>query len=139
MLQEYTLSPGHCRGLAQACKFFDHRYVNRVYFNNCGIDDQEFASILEGLNNLKDFKAIIYKANMFGEKSLLNLRPLLLKRVPNHLEELTLVDCRMNSSIVCRLVDLILDSRSQLRKLGLINANHSESSIMQICKLIEKS
>lgn len=46
MLQEYTLSPGHCRGLAEACKFFDHRFVNRVFLNNCGIDDSEFSSIL---------------------------------------------------------------------------------------------
>ena len=67
MLQEYTLSPGHCRGLAEACKYFDHRFVNRVFLNNCGIDDGEFSSILEGLNHLRDFKSIIYKANMFGE------------------------------------------------------------------------
>ena len=112
MLSEYTLSPGHCRGLAQACRYFDHRYVNRVFLNNCGIDDGEFSSILQGLNNLKDFKAIVYKANMFGEKSLNNLKPLLIKRVPNHLEELTLIDCHMNSSLVCRLVDQLIDTKS---------------------------
>ena len=39
MLQEYCLSQGHCRGLARACQFFDHKFVNRVLFNNCGIDD----------------------------------------------------------------------------------------------------
>ena len=46
MLQEYTLSPGHCRGLATACQFFDHTFVNRVFLNNCGVDDGEFALIL---------------------------------------------------------------------------------------------
>ena len=49
VLQEYTLSKGHCRGLARACQFFDHRVINRVLFNNCGIDDGEFSHILEGL------------------------------------------------------------------------------------------
>ena len=63
MLCEYTLSPGHCRGLARACRFFDHKFVNRVFFSNCGIDDGEFAMILEGLVQLKDFKSIVYKAN----------------------------------------------------------------------------
>ena len=63
VLQEYTLSKGHCRGLARACRFFDHKFVNRVLFSNCGIDDFEFASILDGLAELKDFKSIIYKQN----------------------------------------------------------------------------
>lgn len=79
--------------------------MNRVFLNNCGIDDVEFSEILKGVNRLKDFKSIIYKANMFGEQSLLHLRPLLLKRLPNHLEELTLIDCHMNTSLVCRLMD----------------------------------
>lgn len=45
-LQEYTLSPGHCRGLSAACEKFDSSVVNRVLFNNCGIDGDEFALIL---------------------------------------------------------------------------------------------
>lgn len=85
VLQEYTLSQGHCRGLAAACQFFDHRFVNRVFFNNCGIDDQEFADILSGLSTLKDFKAISYRLNSFNELSLRALEPLLKKRLPNHL------------------------------------------------------
>ena len=67
MLCEYTLSPGHCRGLAKACRYFDHKLVNRVFLSNCGIDDGEFASILDGLIDLRDFKSIIYKNNQFGE------------------------------------------------------------------------
>lgn len=113
--------------------------MNRVFLNNCGIDDGEFSSILEGLNHLKDFKSIVYKANLFGEKSLSSLEPLLRKRVPNHLEELTLIDCHMNSSLVCRLVDLLIDTKSQLTKLRLINANHSENSFLKICQLLEES
>lgn len=36
-LQDYLLSDGICKGLAAACKLFDHRLVNRVLFTNCGI------------------------------------------------------------------------------------------------------
>jgi len=70
VLQEYTLSKGHCRGLARACHYFDHKFVNRVLLSNCGIDDYEFSEILDGLNKLKDFKSIIYKQNAFHDLSM---------------------------------------------------------------------
>ena len=98
MLREYTLSEGHCRGLARACQYFDHKFVNRVLFDNCGINDYEFSQILDGLSKLKDFKSIIYKLNTFGELSLAKLQPLLMKRLPNHLDEIRLVDCRMGGT-----------------------------------------
>ena len=41
--------------------------------------------MLEGLNNLKDFKKIIYRYNEFGQMSLRGLKPLLHKKIPNHL------------------------------------------------------
>lgn len=107
VLQEYTLSKGHCRGIAQACQYFDHRFVNRIFFSNSGIDDLEFSEILEGLKHLKDFKSIIYRANVFAELSIAKLEPLLLKRIPNHLQELKLIDCQMLSSNVNKLLDLI--------------------------------
>ena len=62
-LHEYTLSEGHCKGLAEACSFFNTQVVNRVMFNNCGIDGDEFADILIGLQRLKDVKSIIYILN----------------------------------------------------------------------------
>ena len=70
LLQEYTLSEGHCRGLAKACQYFDHKFVNRVLFDNCGIDDLEFSEILKGLQQLKDFKSIIYVKNTFYDLSI---------------------------------------------------------------------
>jgi hypothetical protein len=98
ILQNYTLSIGHCNALAAACPFLPSS-INRIYFDNCGIDDQEFASILSGLAQLSDFKSIIYKRNVFDEDSLKAIVPLLHKRLPNHLEELRLVDCTIPKSI----------------------------------------
>ena len=72
-LQSYTLSIGHAKALAKACENFEHTYINRIIFDNCGIDDGEFAQILKGLNNLKDFKKIIYRYNIFQNESLLNI------------------------------------------------------------------
>ena len=123
MLQEYSLSKGHCRGLAKACQFFDQRIVNRVLFNNCGISDAEFSHILEGLAKLKDFKSIIYKMNAISDLSLEKLRPMLLKRLPFQLDEIKLIDCQMNGSHICKLMDSLLETNSQLSKLALVNAN----------------
>lgn len=62
-LQNYILSDGQCEGIAQACSFINHRHMNRVLFNNCGLTGNKFATILEGIALVKDFKSIIYKHN----------------------------------------------------------------------------
>lgn len=49
VLQNYTLSQGHCRGLTKSLQYLDVSLVNRVLFNNCGIDGKEFAELLKGL------------------------------------------------------------------------------------------
>lgn len=60
-LQNYALSKGHCRALASACKQLDNTLMNRILFENCGIDDLEMSIIIEACITLKDFKSIIYK------------------------------------------------------------------------------
>ena len=97
-LNDYLLGDGNCRGLAAACKLFNHQIVNRVLFNNCGLSGDQFAMILEGLAYLRDFKSIIYKMNAVNSLSLEKMIPVLDKRLPMHLEELKLIDCKINSS-----------------------------------------
>ena len=48
-LQSYTLSIGHANALAKCMERIDNNFINRVIFDNCGIDDEEFASILRGI------------------------------------------------------------------------------------------
>lgn len=118
ILQNYTLSIGHCRALAAACPLLP-RSINRVFFENCGIDDAEFASILKGLAQLTDFKSVIYKRNIFDSESLDSIIPLLRKRLPNHLEELRLINCQIPQRITGQLLQQ-LQFKSQLKKLGLV-------------------
>ena len=68
-LYDYTLSIGHCNALAKAFGYFDD-FVNRVIFDNCGIDDQEMAAIIRGCLKMRDFKKIIYRQNIFAEEAL---------------------------------------------------------------------
>ena len=67
------------------------------------------------------------------------MRPLLEKRLPHHFEELKLIDCHINSSHVNHLMELILDTRCQLRSLALVNANLSDASFEKICQFLEES
>ena len=94
-LQNYTLSIGNCKGLARACENFDEKVVNRIYLDNCGVSGREFKEILTGLANLKDCKSIIYHKNEFESNCLEELSRILSKRIPYHLDELKLVDLKI--------------------------------------------
>ena len=74
-LANYTLSSGHCSGLNVAAKFLQ-KNINRVRFDNCGIDDGEMASLLSAFVQFKDFKSIIYRRNAVHEETLEGLRNL---------------------------------------------------------------
>lgn len=70
LLESYTLSIGHAKALAKACEYFGEAGINRIVFDNCGIDDEEFAEILRGCARLRDFKKIIYRYNVLQDESI---------------------------------------------------------------------
>lgn len=74
---------------------------------------------------MKDFKSLIYKQNEMNELSIERLAPILEKRLPYHLFELKIVDCRINSTQITILMNLLVQ-KSQLRAFSLVNVHHSE-------------
>ena len=59
-LANYTLSSGHCKALKRAAKFLQTN-INRVRFDNCGIDDGEIpVDHDEGAINMDQVTAEIY-------------------------------------------------------------------------------
>jgi hypothetical protein len=78
--------------------------IEGVLLDNCGVGDDEFASILEGMALLNSFKSIIYKQNHFDELSLEAIKPILEKEVPSNLTELKIIDCKIVSKISQQLV-----------------------------------
>ena len=90
------LSDGQCQGIADACELIDHRFMNKALFNNCGLTGNNFATILEGLVKVKDFKSIMYKRNEINAFSIERLEPLLSKNIPYNLAELSIIDCRIH-------------------------------------------
>lgn len=103
-LQSYTLSVAQCNGLARAFEYFEN-FIKRVIFDNCGIEDEHFAAILGGINRLKDFKKIIYRRNEFQLKSLEQMKLILCKKIPNHLEELRIENCKIEPFVTEKLID----------------------------------
>lgn len=83
-LANYTLSSGHCKALKRAAKYLQFN-INRVRFENCGIDDGEMANLLQAFVQFKDFKSIIYRSNELNENSLVELKQLFAKGIPYHL------------------------------------------------------
>ena len=123
-LKDYKLNSGLCKALALACSLFDHS-VNRIFFDNCGIQDNEFAQILQGVSHHDDFKSIVYIRNGFGQQSLDALKPLFKKKIPFHLNEVRIANCKISIGIYSQLLQTI-NQKSYLRSLALIQAQLSE-------------
>ena len=73
-------------------------------FDNCGIDDIEMSQLLDAFAQFKDFKSIIYRRNELAELSLEGLKKLLAKKVPYHLQELRISNCRLSPRITSKLI-----------------------------------
>lgn len=84
--------------------------MNRILLNNCGINGNKLAIVLEGLANIKDFKSIIYKQNELNSLAIAKLESLFLKQLPNHLAELQIIDCKINSAMIEQLCDLMKET-----------------------------
>ena len=65
--------------------------------------------ILEGMAKLNDFKSIIYKMNGLNTKSIEMFTPLLQKRLPHHLEELKIIDCKMAGTLIEKLMNTLME------------------------------
>lgn len=136
-LYNYTLSEGHCKGIASACRFLDGA-IEGVLLDNCGVGDDEFASILEGMNLLNSFRSIVYKQNHFDELSLEAIKPILNKEVPTNLTELKIIDCKIVSKISQQLV-FELAICCKLEKLSLVHCNLTDPTFKVLIKMIPKS
>jgi Ran GTPase-activating protein (RanGAP) involved in mRNA processing and transport len=137
-LMSYTLSIGHCKALAKACQFLDRLKVNKIVFDNCGIDDEEFATILKGLQKLNDFKKIIYRYNVFDQLSLEGISPILQKGIPNHLEELRIENCNIPGDVARELISCI-NQKSYLKCLSLVNVNLNDDAFGGIIEFVKES
>lgn len=108
VLKDYTLNGGHCVALAEVWNQLGKPPVDVVYLDNCGVDDEEFSSLLSGFCALEKLQMLYYKENIFGPLALEAIRPLLMKRYPNNLRKLKLVKLNTSSIFVNELLDVLV-------------------------------
>ena len=133
------MSIGHCNALKRACETEAFKkFFNRLIFDNCGIDDEEFATIISGIKAMHEFKKIVYRHNSFGKNSLMEIQDLVFKRKPHHLEELRIEHCKIDPSITRGLLQVLVEN-SHLKKLGLVATHLIEDSFVILCKYLEQS
>ena len=136
-LQDYHLSDGNCEGLAEACEFLDNSIINRMLFNNCGISGDQLAIILEGVAKMKDFKALIYRLSPVNAASIKSMGPIFRHPIPNHMEELQLIDCKLGATLIIKLMKSLHKNNARLRKFSLVRPNHSDSSWAAVVAFVD--
>ena len=86
--QQYTLTKQQVKALAHAVQYLDSAKVNRVHFENCGLNDDDLAGFFAAFAKVRDFKAVTVKQGTVGDRGMEALPGLLAKVVPFHLEQM---------------------------------------------------
>ena len=102
------------------------------------MNGDQFACILDGVVKMFDFKALVIRMNSLNSLAIEKFRPLLHRCIPYHIEELQIVDCKMNSTLIEQLMDSLM-ATSFLKKFALVNSNHSERSFDKVIQFVRKS
>jgi hypothetical protein len=110
--------------------------VHTIFFEKCGIDDDEFSELLNGMMQILKLEKIYYKSNVFGPMSLDALKPVLYRQIPKPLQILRLVNCTTNGAIINNLVQYLLDEDVCLVGLGLVDMQITEPTMEKIAKYV---
>lgn len=93
----YNMSLGHCEAVGNALKI--DKTIRRLFLKDCGLRDEEFSVILESCSQMQDFKSLIYHTNSLDQKCIKKIAPLLIKKLPLHLDELRLINLNVTGKI----------------------------------------
>jgi len=137
-LQGYKLNEGIATGMKEGLAT-QKRLITTVVFDNNGMSDQAMSTVIEGLATQEFTKSITLILNEFGEKSLASLIPILQRKKPKNLEELRLIYCKTNSSVITSLIEEMSEEQCFLKKLSLVNMQLNDNSFRHLQNLIENN
>lgn len=123
-LMNYKLSVGHVKALVKTFDF-NKEFVSRFLFQNCGLTDNHIEVLLRGAEKLKHVSSLVFKREEFGHKSVKLIKPLVERPRPYNLQELRLIDCKVQTHVTRELITTLRESNS-LKVLALVNARISE-------------
>ena len=107
-LCNYGLNSGVCKGLAHALEGNPNLFTGIILDRN-GIQDEEFADLLNGMQSLSHLKKIVYRSNGIRMLSIDKLTPLLAKQKPMQLEELRIINCPIGGTVTNALIEALVD------------------------------
>lgn len=137
-LINYSLTNGVCQSLAQAMKG-NPILFHSIMLDSNGIKDDDIMDLFKGMHQLEHVKSVIIKRNELVKVATVeHLIPLLIRSKPQNLEELRLINCKIGAAVTHRLVEALL-KRSNVKKLGLVNANFTYSSFKVLLEYIKSS
>ena len=113
--------------------------IDAVLFDNCGIDDEELAILLEGMRLLDGLKHFVYKNNVFLQKSLQAIKPILYRPDPHNLMELRLVNCNTQTNLMTEMIKFMIDEEVQIRSLSLVRMQISKTCLDKIGDFVKES
>ena len=128
-LKSYQRNPGSCKALGEAFGLYDG-VLEKLYFESTGTNDEMFALILQGLLDQQCFKSITYKRNQLGLKSLDLIVKMIKRPMPQNLDQLKIVNCRLNPKAIQTFLPQIHDSN--LRKLSLVKTGINSTMLVYI-------
>ena len=88
---------------------------------------------------MQGFEKFVYKNNIFMEEALGALKPILLKKSPENLLELRLVNLTTELKIIDELLEFMTVLRVQLRTLGLVQLHLSQLAIEKVARFVDES
>jgi len=107
--------------------------------DNCEIDDEKFAILLDGMEKMDSLTKIFYKENVFSLKSFESIKGVLLKRPPITIQDLRLEHCQVGPKVIKSLVAFLVQYDIPLTALALVDVSLTEETILLIAKYVEKS
>ena len=114
-------------------------FLKKLALENCGVDDDELAALLKGVQKQNYFTHFDYKQNQVLSKSLAQLKPILAKSPPQNLHELRMVTVKSPVYIIDDLCLFLSLEAQSLRSLKLIDMNLSPTSISRIADMVKSS
>lgn len=130
----YTLNSGICHALLEYFTHFKNA-ITKISLDNNGLKEDMTSFILEGLYQQDEFKSIIISRNSLDDKCAEILRSLLKRGFPKNLEELRLINCK----IQLRSVEVVLRSIREtpnLRKLGLVKIPLNDACMRLLSEIL---
>ncbi len=71
-----------------------------MLFNNCGLTADNLATIIRGVDQMKDFKSLIVKQGVFNQNCLDSMFASLKHQIPFHIEEISIIDCKIAPTLI---------------------------------------